>query len=211
MHLRILSFFFFFFGVATAAAQAAIVVTAGNHVLAANTPGQVINILITATAGEAVHSMDFTAGVNGGVAPAPIIADTNLNGAGTLFDASVNASTVFNFGPGFEPPGLEVFQHVDFDTDNLNVPIGTDQLLAQLIIDTSGFAAGQWALDLVHSGFGQLTLFSDEGELGVALPATLVSGTISIVPEPASWVLGCLSLCALVAVNATRRRRMAPH
>jgi hypothetical protein len=178
-------------------------------VLAPNTPGQAISVLITATDGELVHDMDFTAGVNGGVAPAPIIADMDINGPGSLFDASVNPSTVFHFGAGFDPPGLEVLQSVEFSDDNLNVPIGTDQLLAQLIIDTTGFAAGQWALDLVHSGFGQLNLFVVERGIEIPLPVTLVSGTISIVPEPASWTLSCLSLCALVGLNVVGRRRIA--
>ncbi len=208
MYLRILLPFAVAIGAASAS-QAAIVVTAGNHVLQPNTPGQTINILITATAGEAVHSMDFTAGINGAVAPAPIISAMDINGAGTLFDASANASMVFHFGPGYDPPGLEVFQRVEFDDAELNVPIGADQLLAQLIIDTTDFFAGQWALDLVHTGVDQLNLFSADGEPLVELPATLVSGTISIVPEPASWALCCLSLGALVATNAARRRRSA--
>jgi hypothetical protein len=78
-----------------------------------------------------------------------------------------------------------------------------------LIIDTTDFAAGQWALDLLHTGFDQLSLFAIEEGLSVALPVTLVSGTITIVPEPASWALCCLSLGVLVATNAARRRRSA--
>jgi hypothetical protein len=208
MYLRILLPFAVAIGVA-GASQAAIIVTAGNHVLQPNTPGQAINILITATEGEAVHSMDFAAGINGGGGPAPIITDIDVNGAGSLFDTSVNTSMVFTFGPGFDPPGLEVLERVEFDSDDLNVPIGTNQLLAQLIIDTTDFAAGQWALDLLHTGFDQLSLFAIEEGLSVALPVTLVSGTITIVPEPASWALCCLSLGVLVATNAARRRRSA--
>ncbi|MEX2114046.1 MAG: PEP-CTERM sorting domain-containing protein [Pirellulales bacterium] len=186
-----------------ALARAEVIVTAGNHQLLPDTPSQTITILITATADEAAHLMDFTAGIAGGIGPAPIITAMDINGAGTLFDTSLNTSMVFHFGPGFEPPGLEVLQRVEFDEDALNVPIGVNQLLATLTIDTSGFTAGAWALNLLHTNFDDLFLASTAGEI----PVTLVPGSITIVPEPAALALACMALAAVVAVGARKRRR----
>ncbi len=186
-----------------ALARAEVIVTAGHYLLLPNTPGQSISILITATAGEAAHLMDFAAGIAGGIGPAPLITAMNVNGAGTLFDTAANPSTVFHFGPGFDAPGLEVLQRVEFDDAELNVPIGVNQLLATLLIDTTDFDLGTWALDLLHTGFDDLYLESTAGEI----PVTHVSGTITIVPEPAAGALACMALAALAAVAVRSRRR----
>jgi hypothetical protein len=188
---------------ATTVARGAVIVTAGNHLLLPNTSGQVISVFVTATADEAAHLLDFTAGIDNGVGPAPIITAMNVNGPGTLFDTSVNTSMVFHFGDGFDPPGLEVFQEVEFDDDLLNVPIGADQLLATLTISTAGFASGSWDLNLLHSGFDELSISSTSG----ALPLTLVNGSITIVPEPATLWLGLLAAIGLATLRSRPEAR----
>jgi hypothetical protein len=92
---------------------------------------------------------------------------------------------------------------VELDDDLLNVPIGADQLLATLTISTAGFASGSWDLNLLHSGFDELSISSTSG----ALPLTLVNGSITIVPEPATLWLGLLAAIGL----ATLRSRPEAH
>lgn len=184
-----------------ALASAAVTVTVGNNVLAANTPGQVINIQISATAGEGLNSMDLNAIVNNNLGSSPIISGFNISTAPTLWAA--NATTVIN---GVDPPGTEIFESV-VNNSAVDSPIGANSILATLTIDTTGFFAGSWPLSVGPNGSSTTaptTLFSVSGEV---VPQYLDGNiSIAVVPEPSSIILGLFAAAGMAAVVIRRRR-----
>jgi hypothetical protein len=145
-------------------------VSAGMHVLAPNTPGQQVQILVSG--GEAVSGVDFfvqvgdggTAG--GGDDTGPIITNLDLL-TGTIFAAN-------NTGVFTDPTPLLW----GATTTTSSGSVSASGLLATLTIDTTGITAGQFDLILNPSSTGP-TAFADSG-----VATMLVHGSLQIGAAP---------------------------
>ena len=183
-----------------ALAKAAVTITVPNQGLLPNMSGQFIDIMIAATAGEGLNSMDFDLVINNLAAGAPPVTALNITSAPTLWAA--NATTLF---PGIDPPSsTEIFQSVA-NNSAVDSPIGVSSVLARLTVDTTGFGAGggPWSLELDNPGGAAPTVLQAVG--GPVLP-TIINGSMFIIPEPSSVVLGVFAAAGLALVAVRRRR-----
>lgn len=203
------------------AANAAVIIDAGDHEINA-APGQIIEVEIRSTLGEGANFMDFALQINNGVGSAPRITRMDLNdeafapfgsplpGGPPLFDDSANASVNVSYGAGADPSptALEVLGTVALNSSTANVPIpSTFVILAKVELDATGFPSGSsWPLDFEASFFGPLVI-SDAAFSGYTV--SLLPGTVTIIPEPASDVMGLFAVAGLVAVVIRARRRRA--
>jgi len=197
-------------------AFATITITAGNHVLAANTSGQIIQILISSNIGQAPQGVDLALSINGGVVGpinavnGPIMDDViDMDSVGTTFgDAAGGNSGDNNFEAA---PTRDQFDSIVTLAGDASLATG---ILANVSIDTTGILATGvdqvWSLDLFYNGFGL-----DAGSSSIPAQATtLVNGELRIlgvVPEPSSILLGLFAAAGfgIVAVRRHRRRRVA--
>jgi hypothetical protein len=202
MRLRVI-FFVGMLACAPTVGQAVVTVSAGLHTLIPNTPGQVIDILISYTEGEGVNALDLYIDINGGIGPAPVITGFNLQGAPTIWAAAATTHSVY--GPPYEPPPptLAFASGVFLNNSAANVP--ASGVLAQLEIDMTGIFGGTWVIRLENSDWGETVMGNSSGPL----PFIREDGAITQVPEPASLVLALLASTALTAVGIRRRAHMA--
>jgi hypothetical protein len=182
--------------------SAAVTVNVGNHVLQPNQAGQVVDIIITSTAGEGLNSMDLDILLAG--PGSPTATALSLNGVGTLF--AQNASTIF---PGIDPPSdTELFQSVA-NNAAVNSVIGASSVLARVTFDTTGIFAGvfPWSVDDAEASGGGSFGSSFQATGGPVIPQ-LIAGELSIfvVPEPSSIVLGLFAAAGMASVVIRRRR-----
>jgi hypothetical protein len=150
---------------AAAGARAA-AVNAGTHVLAPNTPGQQVPILVSG--GDAVSGIDFFVQVGdggatvGGDDTGPTITHVDLVN-GTIFAG--------NHTGGFLDPAPLIWGAT---TTTESGSVSANGTLAMLTIDTTGMFAGQFDLVLNPPSTGP-TAFADPG-----ITTTLNNGTLSI-------------------------------
>jgi MYXO-CTERM domain-containing protein len=200
-------------------AMAHLTVTAGNHILLPNTPGQDITIMISSDTNEEISGLDLYLVINGGDSTVdqpgvPRITAENLTGPGTTF--SLVASTTFPYGDPWDVVnGTSFGQNTAFGAapnatsgPNADAPVNTNNVLAIITVDTTGILFGSWPLSLTDPFIFGPTLLSKV--TGPVDPSgyTLIDGSLNIVPEPSSIVMGLFAAAGLVAV-AVRRRRAA--
>jgi hypothetical protein len=184
-----------------AMAQAAVTVTVGNHNLVPETAGQIVDILIAATEGEGLNSMDLSLIENNLVAGGPVITAIDLVSAATIWGAS--PSTQFG---GVDPPtSTEIFNSVAVNSTSTDV--SANGILARLTVDTTGTAVGSYALEINRQdgSIGPTTMFAVGGEI---FP-TYINGSLNVVPEPSSIVMGMFAVAGLACVAIRRRARRA--
>jgi hypothetical protein len=178
-------------------AQAAPTMIAGTHVLQPETAGQTFQILATGEPGDQFAGIDlylYVADGNSG----PLLTEVDVVGPGTLFFG--NANPQIDFGPPFTAPGREVVAI----TTTLSGFVGPNGVVANVTVDTTGVAPGDYILSLSTPNFGG----SDLPPFG--FPATnLVDGILRVVPEPSSVVLGIFAAAGLGATLMRRRARRA--
>ncbi|MEX0778067.1 MAG: PEP-CTERM sorting domain-containing protein [Phycisphaeraceae bacterium] len=156
-------------------AQAAPIIFAGDHTLLPNTPGQIIQIMISGAAEdpeiEGVNLYLQIGNANSG----PVITALELVN-GTIFQGTTNFADDLGTVPA---PQWQAAQGVTL-LSPASIPVPSNGVLATLTLDTTGLTSGSWSLILDPSAIGT----TDFG----GAPATLINGTLSI-PEPASLVL----------------------
>lgn len=181
--------------------------------LQANTAGQIVRILGSYEGPPALAALD---GVNFSVLlgrggpdlglpgniTGPAITGINLKPVGGVLSGFTSAQNEIDLG------GLTQIVQADLLRADADVPITgafTDQLLAELIVDTTGFASGTFQVALQDSDLGVTSTFL--GGVGGSLPTTLQSGslTISAVPEPGTVGLLACTSCILVGARVRRR------
>jgi len=179
----------------------------GSHLLLPNTPGQTIQIFVSGS--DIVQGMNFNAVLGDGgstlggvddVVPA-LTADI-ITGAVFAPDGpnSVNLNPSGAFGVGLAAWSVT--------TTSANSGQGAGNrlangLLATLTVDTTGFGPGYTInLDLNSPNAGP-TDFAGGPTLNIT------NGSITIVPEPTSVVLGLFAAAGLGAVAIRRRARKA--
>lgn len=163
-------------------------IVGGHHIFAS--PGEVtFPIVATSDAGETLMAVDVFLVME----PAgPIITEVNLTD-GTVFDG--NNQGVFGFGFPYATPGREpaYLTSTQFGT----VPTG---IVAFVTVDFTGVAPGTYNFSLYSEQFGPSAAFTADVH-----PGTYVNGTVTLVPEPSSSVLG-LFFAATIGTVAIRRR-----
>lgn len=174
----------------TAVAQAVPLITVGNHILQPNMAGQTIDILVSG--GDAVAGTNFRAQVGdggpplGGVDVAPSMTGSII-AAGTIFAPNNTGMADLSIPP----------LYVELVTTTSAGTVAASGVVAKLTFDTTGFAGGSWVLSL--NTLGGPTDFG-------LLAADLQDGSITIVPEPSSVVLGLFAVAGFGAVVIRKRR-----
>jgi hypothetical protein len=177
------------------AASAAPTITVGNHQLLPNTPGQVISILASGEgAADAIAGVDLFLVIGGGTS-GPIATNFDLIGAGTIFAANNNGQQ--GFGAEYDPPSRDLVGLVTTTSGTVS-PNG---VLAYVTLDTTGLTSGDFTLSITNELFGPSVLYATGGASTV-----LIDGTLSVVPEPSSVVLGLFGVAGVAAVAIRRRR-----
>jgi PEP-CTERM motif len=199
-------------------AQAAITITAGNHILLANTAGQPINIMLTSTAGSIYSGTDMRTTI---AAAGPVITHVFGDPAGVITPLAAYSGSVWangSAGIGGSPDGtapgdtgrrvIGAFATPGFSNSSAS------GIYATLTIDTTGVAPGVYAFSLSNhpNGATGVILTNEETFEPENIPdLVLVDGTLTIpqVPEPGSIVLGLFAVAGLATVAIRRRRRAA--
>ncbi|MEX2113989.1 MAG: PEP-CTERM sorting domain-containing protein [Pirellulales bacterium] len=191
--------------------QATVTIIGGNHgPFALNSGPHVIEIMISANAGEGISAIDFGFKINNRIGPAPLVTGIDLNGAtdaslgtplpggATLFDNATMPSQLFPFPASYSPPGLLIAESVLFVGDAI-APIGENSLLAKVRIDLTGVPAGVYPLSFdIANDIVPVIIFN-----GVTSPYApeWVDGTITVVPEPSAWLMATLGIGGIIAVR----------
>jgi len=133
----------------------------------------------------------------GGVIVAPFITALDVTGPGTVFN------------PSFNPPAITIVPdqvaQASVTTGAGTVP-GTG-VLAFVTVDISGLALGTY--DFLVSGWAPIGFPGSDFAGSTGVTPSLIDGTITIVPEPSSVVMGLFAAAGLAAVVIRRRRRVA--
>ncbi|MCE5269473.1 MAG: PEP-CTERM sorting domain-containing protein [Planctomycetaceae bacterium] len=164
------------------------VITVGDHLLQPNQANQAVTISVTGT--EYVHGVNLYLQVGDGTA-GPTIQSWDIL-TGTIFAGAT---------PGqFDNRASSWTILTDTYVSNPNGVLGNG-LLATVYIDTTGFTSGTWAFaaDFNYEGSQNTTDF-------VGDPATIVNGSIGVVPEPASFALLCVAAVGLLVWQRARRK-----
>jgi len=198
------------------AAQAA-TITVGDHQLLPNTAGQ--TIVITVTGGDATQGVALNAQIADGGPDAADLGGTPAGLGPAFTGGSVTAGTIYaanNTGdqdlntpnpPGQPLPFRQVFWH---QTSTASGSVAANGILAILTVDTTGFTSlspgdlglGKWSLILGPNQINGPTNFG-------SFTPTIIDGSITIVPEPTSVVLGLFAAAGLGAVAIRKRRATA--
>ncbi|MGD9721336.1 MAG: PEP-CTERM sorting domain-containing protein [Pirellulales bacterium] len=205
-------------------AQAIITIHAGNHVMLPNTPGQVIDIMITSDSGDEISGLDLYLMINGADANAydpstPRITAIDVTGPGTVFGAV--PSTTFPYGDPWDVAnGTSYGQNVAYGaapnaTSGPSADAPANGVLAHVTVDTTGVFGGIYPLSLTDPFiFGPTLLSKVTGPLVLGEDYVLVDGMLGSIPEPSSLVLAALGAAGVAVVSlrrrpALRRRRRA--
>ncbi len=171
-------------------------VTAGTPVVAQLTVSNSVD-----AAASDIEGMTFTVQLADGTGNAPKITSVDLL-SGTIWAGHVSPGSIATPSGGDE---LQ-FQSRDLLTDNPGDYVDANGLLATVTFDTTGAAAGDYAIQLV----GTMTPGSDSAfldGLGNSLTTTFGEGNITItVPEPSGIALGLVGALALAILVRFPRR-----
>lgn len=182
----------------------------GTHNVLPNTPGQIVDVMITGnpSAVENIIGFDFFLQIEDGLS-GPIITDLQLIAPGTFLenvDLSFGPNPFADDAPTNRKWEDSVVVDADFNSGAGFVTIpDIATILAKVVIDTTGVAPGTY--DFLGSvTIGPNTFTSDFTDTQAnPLNTLIINGTITIpsnvIPEPAS-----LGLLALVAPALIRRR-----
>jgi MYXO-CTERM domain-containing protein len=124
---------------------------------------------------------------------APIVTNVNLI-TGTVFEGNNLGQSDYG-DPEFLTPGRTPSYYTG--TPSGFVPTG---IVALVTVDTTGIAPGTYELNLVSPIFGPSSVSAGPE------PGGYMNGTITVVPEPGSVVLGLFAAAGLGAVVIRRRR-----
>jgi len=188
----------------TAVAQAIPTIVVGNHNLLPNQAGQSVPLLVSGIGANEVNGITLSVMVNdGGIAyggtPGPIITGMDFDSGPTIWvppsvPSGHNAPATF-----FD----NQLASANFLTVSGFVTVANG-LVATLIIDTTGFGPGVYDLQLL--GFALEENVGNTGFIGNITAESITNGTITIVPEPSSVVLGLFAVAGLGAVAIRKRR-----
>ncbi len=176
------------------------VIVLGNYNMPAGTTGNVIDVFVTSDV--TVQGLNFIMDSNSNAAGGPLITAVDIVGAGTVFFGN-------NTGQGGTPapPALKIKQTTTTASGSVG-PWASPSLLAHVTFSTVGVNTGVYALrikGMATSGGGATTSFAV-----VALDQNASqNGTITVVPEPTTLVLGLFAAAGLGAVAIRNRRRKA--
>jgi len=180
-----------------AIAQAASSIVVGNHVLAVNTPGQVINLNVTGN--DQIGGLDLFFTINGG-GVGPVVTAVDITSAGTIFAG--NNTGIFVFAA---PNNLPSTRPAVSTTSAVGIlPILANGLLASVTFDTTGIPAGVYSWSLTNHPLGATDLGTDLQDEFIYPNVT--NGTLTIVPEPSSVVMGLFAAAGIGAVAIRKRR-----
>ena len=180
------------------AAQADLTIVVGAHDLQPNQAGQTVPIFVTSDIADSTQGLAFNAQLGdggpdlGGTDVTPLMTGDAV-GPGTLFETNHNAPADGSVPPSFVNIGFTV------QSGTVPIPVGAT-LLATLTFDTTGFTAGTWPLLLSGTANGDTQILQTVGALSIE------NGSITIVPEPSSIVLGLFAVAGFGAVAIRRRR-----
>jgi hypothetical protein len=220
MHRRVVLSLAILLGLATAA-HANLSINVGSHNLNPNQAGQVIFIEVTGGVNtqpidtvNSISSHDSVlqlAGGGGGVGgPAPA-------GEPKLTEVNAVTGTIFDGNTADSPPGQVGFSSEQF----WNVGVVNDGspanfypnpgVLLKVTIDTTGVTSGTFALIMdetndVFNGYSSNYSNSPPEAGDLALDFDIINGSVTIVPEPSTVVLGLLAAAGLGLVAIRRRR-----
>jgi len=192
---------------AATSAQASATLNVGDHFLLPNTPGQNVDIFVTGNDVILGVLVDAQIADGGPLAGGTILAPTfsaNLLAPGTIFAPYNTQQEDFALGQF----GHEIaFIGLATDVHRTAVDNG---LLVRLTFDTTGFTSGTWPLLFAGTLNGDSSFLpssvSTSFGLPVVPPTQITNGSITIVPEPSSVVLGLFAAAGLFAVAVRRRR-----
>jgi len=160
-------------------------------------------ITISATNGETISGVEFFLEVNGAAGPAPMILGLDLNGPGTIFGAA--ASSVFSYGPPYDPPTLLAASLVMFDTPGTDIP--ASGVLAYVSVDLQSYPApGLFPVSMFSTLLGASTFYNSQTGPYDAADVQFNTGVWMTGPEPSSFALAALAGAALVGVAIRRAR-----
>ena len=171
------------------ASASATTIAVGDHNLLANTPNQIVQIYAEGADQVAGFNLRAQIGADGADASAsPKF--TSMDYSGAIWGAS-SAYTLMGAGPD----GGGKYGDKAVILNGAGSTVTGSGLIVTLVIDTTNFSSGTFALDLADTDWGQDSDFSGDS-------ATITNGTITVIPEP-----GTLSLLALGGLAMIRRRR----
>ena len=167
------------------------IVNVGSYSVSAGTPIVAqLNVSNTSTAATSdIEGMTFTVQLAAGTGTAPKISSVDLL-TGTVWTGHVSPINLTTPTGGNQ---LE-YQSRDILTDTPGDFINANGLLATVTFDTTGAAAGSYAIKLIGTKTaGRDSVFLDG--LGDPVTATFGQGNITVnVPEPSSVILGLIGL-----------------
>jgi hypothetical protein len=198
-HCMIATAAFVLIGVPVVQAQNLPTIEVGDHLLLPDRPNQPVTIDVGG--GVPVQALD----INVQVADGGPVAGGMIVGPG--FTADILSGTIF--APNF----VNYFNHnQDLHDGNQYMwyslttnggTVETSGLLVTLTFDTTGFTGGSWPLIMTGTIHGSTNF----GSIG----ASIINGSISIVPEPASAALATLGFAGLAAWACCRRIARLDH
>jgi hypothetical protein len=192
-HFMIATTAFVLIGVPVVQAQNLPTIDVGAHLLLPDTPSQLITIDVGG--GVPVQALD----INVQVADGGPVAGGMIVGPG--FTADILSGTIFahnyvnyvNHNSDLHDGNQYMWYSLTTDSGTVE----TNGLLVTLDFDTTGFTGGSWPLIMS----GTIRGSTNFGSIG----ASIINGSISIVPEPASAALAALGFAGLAA-GAWRRK-----
>ena len=194
-----------------AIAQAAIVITAGVHPLLANTAGQKINVNLKAN-GEFYTDGNMRLLIAaGGPVVTHVFNDTDGAIPGANLAAAIwvgGSAGIGGVADGTTTTGTGRRTTASFLTAGGGTPQNTDGIFATLTLSTVGIAPGTYSFSLTAHPNGASDLFNGLDEFDEPIPTNLqmVNGSLTVVPEPGSMVLGLFAVAGLATVAIRRHR-----
>jgi hypothetical protein len=187
----------------------AITITAGGHALAPNKAGQTINVMLDSEGEFYTDGYMWSFIAAGGPVITHVFGDTDgpipaANFAGSVW-AGGSAGVAFGID-GTSPGASGRRVEAGFITPGVT-PTNVSGIFATLTLDTTGVVPGTYLFSLTAHPHGPTELFNGLTEDFDPVPTdlTLMNGSFTVMPEPASSVLGFFAVAALTAVRFRRR------